>query len=118
MAAAVRRGQCKLHFRNRVYGPLTMPVTALATTPLLEVRNKKKKKRKDVQQYVHLPDATAAAEAAELIAQFGDHAAFEAAARANHSRGLGNVVHFCRWRQIERMINLLTAEDPGEVTVH
>ena len=71
-----------------------------------------------MQQYVHLPDATAAAEAAELIAQFGDHAAFEAAARANHSRGLGNVVHFCRWRQIERMINLLTAEDVGEVTLH
>ena len=71
-----------------------------------------------MQQYVHLPDATAAAEAAELIAQFGDHAAFEAAARANHSRGLGNVVHFCRWRQIERMINLLTAVDPGEITIH
>ncbi len=71
-----------------------------------------------MQQYVHLPDATAAAEAAELIAQFGDHAAFEAAARANHSRGLGNVVHFCRWRQIERMINLLTAEDRGGATIH
>jgi hypothetical protein len=71
-----------------------------------------------VQHHVHLPDATAAAEAAELIARFGDHAAFEAAARANHSRGLGNVVHFCRWRQIERMINLLTAETPGEITIH
>ena len=71
-----------------------------------------------MQQYVHLPDATAAAEAAELIAQFGDHAAFEAAARANHSRGLGNVVHFCRWRQIERMINLLTAEDTSGATLH
>lgn len=71
-----------------------------------------------MQQYVHLPDAMAAAEAAELIAQFGDHAAFEAAARANHSRGLGNVVHFCRWRQIERMINLLTTEDAGAATIH
>ena len=64
-----------------------------------------------MQHHVHLPDATAAVEAAELIAQFGDHAAFEAAARANHSRGLGNVVQFCRWRQIERMIVLLTCED-------
>ena len=71
-----------------------------------------------MQHHVHLPDATAAAEAAELIARFGDHAAFEAAARANHSRGLGNVVHFCRWRQIERMINLLTTDDMGEATVH
>ena len=56
-----------------------------------------------MQQYVHLPDAMAAA---------------EAAARANHSRGLGNVVHFCRWRQIERMINLLTTEDAGAATIH
>ena len=71
-----------------------------------------------MQQHVHLPDATAAAEAAELITQFGDHAAFEAAARANHSRGLGNVVHFCRWRQIERMINLLTSDDMDGTTVH
>ena len=70
-----------------------------------------------MQQYVHLPDAAAAAEAAELIAQFGDHAAFEAAARANHSRGLGNVVHFCRWRQIERLIVLL-AGDRAVGTVH
>ena len=95
-----------------------MPVTALATTPLLQGGHKKNDKRKVVQQYVHLPDATAAAEAAELIAQFGDHAAFEAAARANHSRGLGNVVHFCRWRQIERMINLLTSDDMDGATVH
>lgn len=71
-----------------------------------------------MQQYVHLPDAAAAAEAAELIAQFGDHAAFEAAARANHSRGLGNVVHFCRWRQIERMIGLLTADAMDGATIH
>lgn len=71
-----------------------------------------------MQQYVHLPDAAAAAEAAELIAQFGDHAAFEAAARANHSRGLGNVVNFCRWRQIERMIGLLTSDPMDGATIH
>ena len=64
-----------------------------------------------MQHHVHLPDATAAAEAAELIARFGDHAAFEAAARANHSRGLGNVVHFCRWRQIERLVMMLADEE-------
>ena len=95
-----------------------MPVTALATTPLLKGSHNKNDKRKVVQHHVHLPDATAAAEAAELISQFGDHAAFEAAARANHSRGLGNVVHFCRWRQIERMINLLTSEEAGGATLH
>ena len=95
-----------------------MPVTSLAITFRYEGGHKKRDKRKVVQQHVHLPDATAAAEAAELIAQFGDHAAFEAAARANHSRGLGNVVHFCRWRQIERMINLLTTDATEGVTIH
>jgi hypothetical protein len=71
-----------------------------------------------VQQPVYLPDALAAADAAELIARFGDHAAFEAAARANHSRGLGNLVHFCRWRQIGRMIELLSSSDRADATVH
>jgi hypothetical protein len=113
MAAAARRGQRKQSLRR-----VDDPRHVFRNDPLLELWPTRKEPRKDVQQHVHLPDATAAAEAAELIAQFGDHAAFEAAARANHSRGLGNVVHFCRWRQIERMINLLTAEDPGEITVH
>jgi hypothetical protein len=68
--------------------------------------------------HVYLPDASAAADAAELIARFGDHAAFEAAARADRSRGLGNIVHFCRWRQIERMILLLSSPDRAGATVH
>ena len=70
-----------------------------------------------MQQHVHLPDATAATEAAELISQFGEHAAFEAAARANHSRGLGNVVHFCRWREVIRMIDMLS-DDQVDGAVH
>jgi hypothetical protein len=71
-----------------------------------------------LQQPVYLEDATALADATELIARFGEHAAFEAAARANHSRGLGNLVHFCRWRQIERLIALLNAEEADGVTIH
>jgi hypothetical protein len=70
-----------------------------------------------VQTYVHLPDRYAAAEAAELIARFGDHAAGEAAARAGRSADLGNLIHFCRWRQIERMI-LLLASDRSTHTIH
>ena len=62
---------------------------------------------------VYLADPSAAADAAELIARFGDHAAGEAAARADRSRGLGNVIHFCRWRQIERMIELLSSTERG-----
>jgi hypothetical protein len=67
---------------------------------------------------VYLPDRTAAADAADLIARFGDHAAGEAAARANRSRGLGNFVHFCRWRQIARMIQLLSSSDRDDATIH
>lgn len=70
-----------------------------------------------MEQHVYLSDASAAADATELIARFGDHAAFEAAARANHSRGLGNLIHFCRWRQIERMIQLLST-DHATGTIH
>ena len=64
--------------------------------------------------HVHLPDRSAAADAAELIARFGDYAASEAAARADRSREVGNVEHFCRWRQIERMILLLAAGRSGQ----
>lgn len=39
--------------------------------------------------------------------RFGDNAGCEAAARADASRNHGNVIGFCRWRQIERMIMAL-----------
>ncbi len=57
-----------------------------------------------MQQHIHLSDASAVAHAADLIERFGALACSEAAARANDSRDRGNVVHFCRWRQIERLI--------------
>ena len=69
-------------------------------------------------QIVYLSDASAAADAAELIARFGIHAASEAAARADRSRDLGNVIHFCRWREIERMIDVLSASSPADATIH
>lgn len=47
-------------------------------------------------------------DAQRLIAQFGEDAGFEAAARADASRDRGNVPHYCRWRQIERMIVALS----------
>ncbi len=49
-------------------------------------------------------------DAAELIADFGEFAAAEAALRADRSRSLGNLIHFCRWRQIERTIEMLRDE--------
>jgi hypothetical protein len=49
-------------------------------------------------------------DALALIDVFGPEAGFEAQARADRSRDLGNHLHFCRWRQIERLILLLGAE--------
>lgn len=49
-------------------------------------------------------------DATDLITMFGDEAGLEAASRADRSRDLGNYLHFCRWRQIERLIVLLSVE--------
>lgn len=57
----------------------------------------------------YLADRAEVSDAAELIRRYGDDAGFEAAARADRSRDLGNHIHFCRWRQIERLIVLLSA---------
>lgn len=54
---------------------------------------------------------TALADASDLIKRFGDDAGFEAAARAEQSRDDGNVVRFCHWRHIERVIATLSSEE-------
>ena len=53
----------------------------------------------------------ALADAAELIERFGDDAGLEAAVRAEQSRDAGNVVRFCHWRQIERVIVTLSSKE-------
>ncbi len=53
----------------------------------------------------------ALADASELIERFGDDAGLEAAARAESSRDAGNVLRFCHWRQIERVIATLSSEE-------
>lgn len=53
----------------------------------------------------------ALADAADLMTRFGDDAGLEAAVRAERSRDLGNIVHFCRWREIERVIATLSCEE-------
>ena len=60
---------------------------------------------------MHVPDRQALADATDLMAMYGEHACYEAAARAESSRNVGNVVHYCRWRQIERTIAMLSTED-------
>jgi hypothetical protein len=59
----------------------------------------------------------ALAEASELIDRFGDDAGLEAATRAERSRDDGNVLRFCHWRQIERVIATLSS-DEVRGTVH
>ena len=59
----------------------------------------------------------ALADAHQLIDCYGDDAGFEAAIRAERSRNDGNVVRFCHWRQIERVIATL-ASDEVSGTVH
>ncbi|MCF2514461.1 hypothetical protein LVY65_05195 [Sphingomonas sp. G124] len=58
-----------------------------------------------------IPDRAALADAALLLETFGDDAGFEAAARAEDSRGKGNVLKFCHWRQIERVIVTLSDQE-------
>ena len=53
----------------------------------------------------------ALADASELIDRFGDDAGLEAAARAERSRDDGNVLRFCHWRQIERVIAVLGCDE-------
>jgi len=55
--------------------------------------------------------------AQDLITMFGALAPLEAAARANHSRTLGNHIHFCKWREVARLIDVLTTAPEG-VTLH
>ena len=50
-------------------------------------------------------------DACKLIDRFGADAALEAAVRAEGARDRGNVVRFCHWRQIERVIATLSTED-------
>lgn len=67
--------------------------------------------------HIHLAHTGHVADAADLIARFGAAAPTEAATRANRSRDLGNVIHFCRWRQVERLVAVLM-DDVVTGTVH
>ena len=53
----------------------------------------------------------ALADASQLIERYGDDAALEASIRAERSRDDGNVVRFCHWRHIERVIATLTSDE-------
>ena len=56
-------------------------------------------------------------DAQALIREHGAEASLQAAVRAEQSRGAENVVKFCHWRQVERLIDALAAIEP-QGTIH
>ena len=59
----------------------------------------------------YIAGRAALADASELIDRYGDNAGLEAAVRAEVSRDAGNVLRFCHWRQIERVIASLSDDE-------
>lgn len=49
-------------------------------------------------------------QAQALMDSYGVTAGIEAAERAEASRNIGNHIQFCRWRQIERLIIMLSVQ--------
>ncbi|WP_442954991.1 hypothetical protein [Parasphingorhabdus sp.] len=62
-------------------------------------------------------DSTHYNDAELLISSYGEEAGLEAANRADKSRSLGNHLHYCKWRQVERLCVLLSI-DQSIGTVH
>lgn len=62
-------------------------------------------------------DSTHYNDAELLISNYGEEAGLEAANRADKSRSVGNHLHYCKWRQVERLCVLLSI-DQSIGTVH
>ena len=70
-----------------------------------------------MEELFYIADRGSVDTATMLIATFGEAAVVEAAARADHYKGLGNAIRFCEWRQIERVVSILN-QDMSFGTVH
>ncbi len=62
-------------------------------------------------------DSTHYSDAELLISNYGEEAGLEAANRADKSRSVGNHLHYCKWRQVERLCIILSI-DQSIGTVH
>ncbi len=51
-------------------------------------------------------------DAEQLISNFGEEAGLEAANRADQSLAQGNHIHYCKWREIERLCVVLSIDIP------
>ena len=67
--------------------------------------------------YLFIAGRNSLADAQELIREFGQEAALQAAVRAEKSREAENILKFCHWRQVERLIDALDTNEP-QGTVH
>ena len=94
-----KRGRERQHMVN---GSLSMSVAPTRKTRWLPP---------SLMDGLYISGRLALADASELIDRFGDDAGYEAAVRAETSRDAGNVVKFCHWRQIERVIANLANPD-------
>ncbi|WP_373487849.1 hypothetical protein [Blastomonas sp.] len=69
---------------------------------------------------MHLPyigSREAYDDACILLSRYGDAAGLEASERAEAARNVGNHIHFCHWRQIERLLVIMTI-DQSIGTIH
>lgn len=69
---------------------------------------------------MHLPyigSRAAYDDACTLLSAYGESAGLEASGRAESARTRGNHIHFCHWRQIERLLVILSI-DQSIGTVH
>lgn len=66
--------------------------------------------------FCYIADRAMLDTAIALIADHGAGALLHASMRADASRNQGNVISFCQWRQIERLIAALNSGSTG--TVH
>ncbi len=67
-----------------------------------------------MQQATYIHDRRTLDQAGDLLDAHGSKAHKEARARANASRDRGNIINFCRWRQIERLIVALDGPNEAE----
>ena len=67
--------------------------------------------------HLFISGRSSVSDAQELIREFGPDASLQAAVRAENSRAAENILKFCHWRQVERLIDALAAEEPPG-TIH
>lgn len=65
-----------------------------------------------------LAGVAAVDDAIALVSEFGNEAALAAQLRAASARARDNAAHFCRWREVERLIGWFDAGASADGTCH